>query len=503
MLNQRVNINIPLAHFTDVLSWDQSTIDRLVEAAIEAAVKIGLRLDDDNEGIYLKEAESKSAKIDWDARAVMFTDVDVRQTMEVMRQTKTSQQRPLAICEHGRDEKFEVGNGANLLFDWENWTAKAPTVQDMVDTCHWAQGCDDVSCLIQPFMLKDINQLLEPMYAYALMAKYCRKRIWHNQPTEPIHVKYLDKMARVVEKHRGYAQPMLDFEYVNPPFRMGLRSIETMLARVDMGACKSMGIGPMSVSGMSAPVTVAGLAVTALAELLAGLTFFRILRPGYGLRANVCTGSLDLRTARVSYFNMHTHLCNLALQDLIVRGIGADAPCLTFYRDANEPGMQALYEYGMAQSFFSSVLYKCNPEIGGLCSGNTFSPHQAMLDIELIKEFNELTYGFEVSEEAVGLDEIIDARFNQGVHMSTEHTLEYMQDGIPFSSYLYRGTSAGAQHDKNHTQSDELIERASQAYDNARLKGTEIEPDIDLSSELYEYVKQAAAELKIQAPALP
>jgi hypothetical protein len=372
-----------------------------------------------------------------------------------------------------------------------------------MEVSQWAQGCDDIGLLVQPFMLKDLDLNLEPIFSYAVMAKYYRRRLLANQPTEPIHVRYLQKMNRVVESARGYRPIMLEYEYVNPPFRMGLRSIATMLARVDTGACTAMGIGPMSVGGMSAPVTVAGLAVTALAEILAGLTFFRILRPGVGLRANVCTGSLDLRTARVSYFGMHTHLGNLATWELLVRGIGVDSPCLTWYRDANEPGLQALYEFGMAQAFFSSVLNRCSPEIGGLGNGNIFSPHQAMLDMAAAKEFNELAAGFTVSDEALGVEEIIRARFEQGVHMSSEHTLRHMQAGVPFSGFLFRGMSSGAQHDKQHTQTDELMEHAAAGVSAARAKGCQAEPDIGLSRELYGFVKEAAAELGVEAPPLP
>lgn len=502
-MNTRAHLNIPLSHHKSVLSWDKSTIERLVESATELAREVGIRLDDDPEGVYLREAESKGAEIDWESRAVMFSRSDVEKTIECMRSTLPAPQPIRDICStEGREEKFLVGNGANLLFDWESWQPKAPSVDDLIDVCRWAEGYSDVGQLFPPFMLKDIDQRLAPIFSYALMCKYCHKEVYHEQPTEPIHVRYLDKMARVVERSRGYFQPMQEWEYVNPPFRMGARGIATMLERVDSGACSVMGIGPMSVAGMSAPVTVAGTAVTALAEILAGLTLFRILRPGYGLRANVCVGSLDLRTARVSYFGMHTHLCNIAAWELLVRGIGVDSPCLTWYRDANEPGMQALYEFGMAQAFHSSTLNRANPEIGGLASGNIFSPHQAVLDIEVVKEFNELVHGFEVSDEALGTGEIIGARFEQGVHMSTEHTISYMPDGVPFSDFYYRGLSAGAQHDKNHTQTDELMERAEAEVGKAIEKGRQTEPDTELGNELYEYVKEAAAELGIEAPAL-
>jgi trimethylamine:corrinoid methyltransferase-like protein len=503
MQEKRVHLNIPVASFQAVLSWDKRTIDALVDKAIDLAVKVGLRLEQDGDGKYLKEAQSKGARPDWDAHAAMFTRAQVEQTIEVMRKTLPAPDplRPPKRAPRGRDEKFFVGDGSNLMFDWDRWTVKAPEVKDIVWLCRWAQGCPDVENFFPPCMLKDIDQRLAPLYNYALMSKYCRKNVWHEQPTEPIHVRYLDRMARVYEQHRGFFHPVQEWEYINPPFRIGRRSVEAMLERVDTGVCKEMGIGPMSVGGMSSPVTVAGMAVTALAETLAGLTLFRILRQGFGLKSVVCTGSLDLRTARVSYFNMHTHLGNLATWELIVRGIGANAPSLTWYRDANEPGMQALYEFGMAQAFFSSIMDYAG-EIGGLCNGNIFSPHQAVMDMAAVKEFNELLYGFEADTDDLGLEEVASARFEQGVQMSTEHTLSHKMDGVPFSDYLFRGLSAGAQHDKGHTQTQELLEKANNTVEEQVAQGLQTAPDEKLADELHKLVKEAAAELGIDAPPL-
>ena len=503
MAPRRVHIDIPLAQSGSVLSWDQSDIDRLVERAVDLAVRVGLRLDEDSEGVYLREAEGKGARIDWEAQAAMFTHEQIADTVAVLRETSPAGTPLRGRAGPGeREGRFVVGNGANLLFDWDAWQVKAPGAVDLARVCHWAQGCDDVCGLFAPVMLKDMDLRLEPLYSYALMARHCRKPVYHEQPTEPIHVKCLDRMARVVEAHRGYFQPMSQYEYINPPFRISARAVRTMLARVDLGACDSMGIGPMTVGGMSAPVTVAGAAVVALAELLAGLTFFRILRPGFGLRATMCTGALDMRTARVSFFGMHAHLQNLAGWELLVRGLGVDASCLTWYRDANEPGMQALYEFGTAQAFFSSVVGRCSPEIGGLANGNIFSPHQAVLDIPLCREFDELTAGFEAGEDALGLDEVVKARFDQGLHMATEHTLEYMNDGVPFGDFLFRGLAAGAQHDGGRTQTDELMAKAEQSVRADTAEGEAVEPDEELATALYEQVEAAAAELGIEPPPL-
>lgn len=500
---EQVHLNIPVAHFGNVLTWEQATIDRLVKTAVEVAQNVGLRLDDDAEGVYLKEAEGRSARIDSDARAVMFSESDIAETIAVMRKTRPV---PTPLRERattaGREERFLVGNGGNLLFDWEAWQPRPPVASDLVDACHWAQGCDDVAELFPPFLLKDLDQRLGSIYSYALTCRHCRKKVYHEQPTESIHVKYLDEMAHAVEKRRGYFQPMQNMEYINPPFRLASRAIRTMLARVDTGACDVMGIGPMTVGGMTAPVTIAGSAVVALAEILCGLAFFRILRPGFGLQATVCTGSLDLRTAGVSYFGMRTHLQNLAIWELLARGLGVDCNLLTFYREANEPGMQALYEFGTAQAFFSSTVKRCRPEIGGLACGNMFSPEQAVLDMELVKEFNELLDGFEVSEEALALEQILNARFEQDVHISSGHTIRHMKSGVPFSGFLFRSLPAGARHDKNHTQTEELLDKAHEAVVAARRRGEEAKPDDELGDELYEYVKKAAAGLSVEAPEL-
>ena len=59
MNKQRVGLNIPVSHFTSMLTWDKATIDELVQKAIDVAVKVGLRVDEEGGKVYLEEAESK------------------------------------------------------------------------------------------------------------------------------------------------------------------------------------------------------------------------------------------------------------------------------------------------------------------------------------------------------------------------------------------------------------------------------------------------------------
>ena len=485
-------ITLPVAKYDDILSWDQPTIDRIMGHVYQAAMAVGCHVEEEE---YLREIESKGGRIDWNRRAVLPTREQLEDVCQVLKESSPATPRAGHVRSDGRFHPVGVGNGGNMYFDWASWTAKAPTADDLIWVCRWAQGNDDVASLYHPFMTKDADILLEPIRAYAILARHCRKPVHHAQPTEPVHVVYLDRMARVVEKHRGYYQPMPEMEWVNPPFRLGGRAIRTMLARVDTGVCDVMGIGPMSVSGMSAPVTPVGAAVVAVAEILTALTVLHIMRPQSRLRAAVCTGELDLATARVKYASPRKHKQDMAVSELVRRGIGAECGHSVGYRDVNEPGLQACYEYAMQQAFFSAVDHRTCPEVGGLACGNMFSPEQAVLDIEIIKEFDELLSGFDASDEAVAIDEIVAAGFEQGHHLTTDHTIAHMREHVAISDLFYRGYPAAAEHDKDNTQTCKLMKTAREKAVADHEKGTNTDPDDRLGDELWELVIEAAAEI--------
>ena len=57
--------------------------------------------------------------------------------------------------------------------------------------------------------------------------------------------------------------------------------------------------------------------------------------------------------------------------------------------------------------------------------------------------------------------------------------------------------------DRDTTQTDELTAMAAESVRSAIEKGADAEPDNELADELYEHVREAAAELGVDAPALP
>ena len=500
---ERVHINLPVNQYADLLSWEQATVDRLMTRVYEAAMALGCRLEDADDNL-LRDVEARGGTVDWNRRAVVPTRAQLDEVCDRLRTNVPAAPRADPVRCPERPTGYVPGNGANLFFDWDAWTVRPPTAADLEWVSRWAAGYDKAEGMSAPFMLKDMNILLEPMFAYALMCHSCPgKRVHHAQPTEPVHVKFLDRMSDIVRDRHGYKQPMANFEFVNPPFRFGARGVRTMLARIDMGVCDCMGIGPMTVSGMSAPVTVVGTAVVAVAEVLAALHLLHVLRPAAKLMLSMCTGELDLATGRVKYFGLRTHLQNLAGAELCRRGLGVASPFLTWYRDANEPGLQACYEFGFNQAFFSGLYRRCHTEIGGLGNGNIFSPEQAVMDMEIALEYDNLLAGFDAGDDMVGLEEILNAGYEQGHHLSSDHTLEHMRDHIAWSDFFFRGYAAGLDHDRHCTQTRKLMNNARQIALDAHRKGCEMEPDNTLGNALWEVVCEAAAELNVETPPRP
>ena len=282
---QRLHVRaaIPTGRDAALLDWDEDTIRKLTGRAVDVLVQTGLCLTDDCEGVYLGQMARRGLRVDQSNRAVYFSEEQINQTLEVMRQTKqVDRSVDSARSEFGGQRAsgtYLVGNGASFLFDCDQWEARPASTEEFVGILEWAQGSDAVGELFAPCAVGDVDPRLSPIHVYSLLGRFCHKPFYHEQPTEVVHLKYFEEMARLVEAARGFYQPMQEWEFIIPPMKLAVRSIETMLSRIDLGLCSAVGIGSMAVRGMTAPVTVAGTAITGLAEILAGLTFFRILRP--------------------------------------------------------------------------------------------------------------------------------------------------------------------------------------------------------------------------------
>ena len=271
------------------------------------------------------------------------------------------------------------------------------------------------------------------------------------------------------------------------------------MARADAGM-DPVGMGAMTTVGVSAPLTAPGFAAMATAEVLGALCVVRRLRPHVGLMAALTGGVQDMRTGRVSYQCPSAVAAHYLTVDVFRHVFGARLHYYWGYRDANEPGMQACYEWGMLNMFHRSFSGPGATEVGGLADGNLFSPEQAVMDIAMEEDAGQIFGGFEFNHDAIGLDLILEAGHDVEAYVTHPHTLARCRQAPPFSDFWLRGVPAASQHNSGRSQTRRLMDQAHEACLDARKRGEEAQPDRLLADEAWAIVREMAQELGVRAP---
>ncbi len=492
----RVNIRIPVRHSAELLTWGDDERQRIAQAAVEVLHEVGMRIDGQDN---LKMIEQAGGGVNWETNTVHFGEEEVLATARQLAQDSPAPESAELLTGQ-RLGGFTVGAGGVMWFDWDRWQAVGGTRQELRDLTRWAEGMEKVVGSLQfcQTQAEDLHPTLQLVDSFAIMFQHSTKPVYFNQPTEPIHVKYMRRLQPLQEE-RGYHQAIAPFEWVNPPLTLGDRAIKAMLARADAGVDK-IGMGSMPLAGASTPVTAVGYTVMGIAEVLGALVVARRLRPDVGLQAAIVGGVVDMATGYMSYQSPRGTIMDYLAQDVFEGVWGAHVGSYRGYRDANEPGMQACYEWALLNAFHRCVDGSMGSEIGGLSNGNLFSPEQAVLDMEMTGELNEMMSGFEFSEEALGLDVIMEARHDGKAYMEHPHTLKHFREVLPFSNWWLRGLPTAAEHDPDRSQTQQLLDKAHQICVEARQRGEEVETDQDLANKVWGVVADMAAELGAKTP---
>ena len=320
----------------------------------------------------------------------------------------------------------------------------------------WSEGAGGGPVLL----CRDVPPPVEPMEAALTIARNAG-RVACAYPHTASQVPYLADLGAVLNDDPNSLIGACLFTV--SPLRMDRRAGALMVELVRRKA--PVWVGTQPVAGASAPVTVAGTVVIGVAEILAGWTAAYALDPEIMPGAGICSGTLDMRTADVSFCAPESMLQDLLCVELFRElcggrcGVAGSAD----YTDAKWPGLQKAFEaafegltmwmYAGSAPFFGS---------GMLESGKTFSPVQFMLDCDLARYVGRFARGVDVGEADLALDEILDVGLGfEGAHLGTDHTLTRFRalfDPRLLDRSCWRGDEAEAGSEAS------LLDRAWEAY---------------------------------------
>ena len=192
--------------------------------------------------------------------------------------------------------------------------------------------------------------------------------------------------------------------YFNPvtPLILNQATADNMLTCIKKGLpCIYSNYG---MAGASTPITSAGTLALLNAELLAGLVYSQLIKPGAPIILGSLPAFFDMKTM-VDFFDPQTMLLNLACAEMMAY---YQIPHAGTSGSANGWGADLIAGEALGMNQITSCLGKVGlaPFVGGTLGSKVFSPEVVVYTSELIEQSRLFQNGFIVNEETIALGDI-------------------------------------------------------------------------------------------------
>jgi trimethylamine:corrinoid methyltransferase-like protein len=399
-----------------VVSEDEA--QRLDLAARQVLERVGMRVLNP---WMLRQCERFGWRVDHEAAVVRFQPELIEEC------TAADRARPDTITAPRVPTTFGVGYGEHcfFLYDWPSGQQLAVGRKEQAEMIRLGDAIPEVVSMGLPVLDTKTDQRLEALEAAETILANTTKPCWPGVRLSE-QVPYFVEISRLYERHTGRQGAFIQAGgCLTSPLCLGERTADIAQRFYEHGY-RAVGFSSMPIAGGNAPVTPEGTVVMGIAELLAGWMIAKAIAPDQPTRPGmVISGILDMRTGRASFGAPEACLQDLAIHDTILRRYGRSIPLDlgAGYTEARVPGMMAAFE-----KCFKRTVFGCSVgvglHLGTIDCARTFSPTQAMLDLD----YNEWSWrffrGLSVSPETLALEVIADIGCGEGKSfLGHDHTL--------------------------------------------------------------------------------
>ena len=412
-------------------------VARIHEAALTALEEIGL-VDAPQSGVdYMTKAG-----------AIMGNDGRLRFPRKLVLDMLAVAKKDVTLC--GRDPKHDLdlsgtrvhygtAGAAVHVVDVHGRSYRESTLQDLHDAAKIVQQMDNIHFLQRPMVARDITDNREMDYntVYACCAG-TDKHIGTSF-TEPDFVADCIEMLHMIAggEDAWRARPFMSNSncFVVPPMKFATESCEVM------EKCIAAGMPVLLLSagqaGATAPASIAGAIVQAVAECLAGVVYVNSIAPGHPAVFGTWPFVSDLRTGAMSGGSGEQALLTAGCAQMH-RFYGMPGGAAAGIADAKLPDMQAGWEQ-MASNVMAGLsgLNMVYEAAGMHASLLGFCMESLVLGDDLIGQALRCVRGIEVTDDTLGLDTMRSVCMTgPGHYLGSEQTLGLMQ-----TEYVYPATA--------------------------------------------------------------
>jgi trimethylamine--corrinoid protein Co-methyltransferase len=412
-------------------------MERLHRGTLEVLERTGLRLQGE---FLLRALADAGCRVDFAARRAWFPPELVERQIAAQRDRYRMVRSSLwyPFCRSlppdnvAMPEEFIVdfGYGAPWLYDYPQGRFRKPTIQDQVDMIRLGEALPRVKAVNAPLICSEFDPRIETIESSRLLLLNSRKPGWVGTSAAQ-EVKYLAELAALaVGGGRDTLRtqpPLFVAAYcTTSPLKLDARSCGVLEEALQYGF--PVNFAPMPILGATAPMTPAGAAIVAAAEILGCMTATSLIDPDVYYFSTSITGEMDMKSTQVCYGTPAAILTDVALHQLFRQRYGLVHNVEPGYVEARVPGLQAAFLKTYRQMAFGSTVSLPLP-IGALDNAAAFSPTQAMIDLEMNEAIYKFGRGIEVNADTCAVDLIHEMLFcERGTYLESEHTLAHFRD---------------------------------------------------------------------------
>ncbi|THH38902.1 methyltransferase [Aliishimia ponticola] len=411
----------------------QTDIENIHHTALDALEQIGLA-----------DAPPSGVEILTGAGAILGDDGRIRIPRALVEDALAKAAREITLF--GRDPAHDLhlsgtrvhygtAGAAVSMVDIDGRNYRDSTLQDLFDAARIVERLDNIHFLQRPIVARDVADMLEMDYntVYACCAgtlKHIGTSFSAPETVAP-SIEMLHMIAGGEDKWR--ARPFMSNSncFVVPPMKFATE------ACIVMEHCIAAGMPVLLLSagmaGATAPSTVAGAIVQAVAECLAGLVYVNAIVPGHPAIFGTWPFGLDLRSGAMTGGSGEQALLTAGCAQMH-QFYGIPGGAAAGISDSKLPDMQAGWEAMCSNVTAGLAGLNMVYEAAGMHASLLGFCHESLiLGDDLIGQAQRCVRGIEVNEETMALDQIRDVCMGgPGHYLGTSQTLARMQ-----SDYVY------------------------------------------------------------------
>ena len=370
--------------------------------------------------------------------------------------------------------RLALGGSYPHLLDWPSGNRRLATKQDVVDMARMGHELPEFREIGRVLTCSEVEPRIEPLWTTLAIAQTTDKPIACGEIFYAENIEPLVRMGEVLSGKPNDASLVASCDFFIAPLIFDRKQAECFLEKRRFGRPNRP--GTMPISGMSAPVTIAGTVTIAIAELMAGWVLGYVVNPDIPASGTVASGSLDMRTASACFGSPEALLQDMTTVQICRRLYGIPIAAAIDYVDCKRPGLEAVFQkmYPLVSFPFGTML-----QIGAtglLSAGQDYSPVQHLLDAEVYNALQRFHGGFEVREESIALDLIENVMQKDTTNfLETDHTARHFKSEQWYPRWFDRSPWQGKSFELEAEQ--KMLERIDRCWKDAVERYER--PDID------------------------